>query len=174
VLFADRGTVVGMRANREYLGGELLLRQDLKTPPAELKLMSENECAMWVPVDTRSFVPSLVTPGDWVSFLVSAAPGSLAPPGEEDPDAPPAAPLTAARSELIGPFRVLSLGNRLGSAEVFKASGLSQQQENVMTISVRMEGGDIDPKAKKLFGLLQQSSLRQAGVMLHPKNEKMK
>jgi len=170
VLYADRGTVIGMRANQNYVGGELLLRQDLKTPPPELKLQADKEVAIFVPVDSRSFVPSLVTPGDFVSFLVPSAPQSLAPAG--DPDDPPAPP-SATKSELIGPFRVLSLGNRLGSADVFKASGAPQQQENVMTVSVRMDSpGVLDEKAKKLMSLLQQSSIRQAAVVLHPKSEK--
>jgi Flp pilus assembly protein CpaB len=168
ILFSDRGTVVGMKATRDYAGGEMVLQDQLKTPPPELALTGENERAMWVPVDTRTFVPSLIRPGDMVSFLVpkGVIPVARAPQeGEEQPPPPP----TAGDSELVGPFKVLSVGNRLGSAEVFKAAGMPQQQENVLTISVHAQGNQLDPMAKKLWDLLQAGGFRQAGVILHPR-----
>ena len=51
--------------------------------------------------------------------------------------------------------------------EVLKASGLPQMQENVMTISASVEGGQLDPKAAKLWKLLQANGFRQVGVVLH-------
>ncbi len=168
VLYSDRQTVIGMPAVRLYAGGELVLRQDLKSPPPALSLARENERAMWIPVDTRTFVPSLVNPGDMVSFLVGETPTPAAEPGPDGEEAenPPPTPLPTA--ELIGPFRVLSLGNRLGSSEVLKAAGISQQQENVMTVSINVNGGQLDPKAAKLWRLLRLSSFQQVGVLLHP------
>ena len=178
ILYADRQTVINMPAVRTHREREILLRQDLKTPPATLALTKENERAMWIPVDTRTFVPSLVNAGDLVSFVVGGAPALPTPasPGEPGSEAGPeenvptlAAPPSA---ELIGPFRVLSLGNRLGSADVLKASGVAQMQENVMTVSVTVENGQLDPKAAKLWKLLQASGFRQVGVLLHPRVEK--
>jgi hypothetical protein len=186
VRYSDRATVEGMPAVRLYTGGELLLRSDLRTPPPELALNRENERAMWIPVDTRTFVPSLVNPGDSVSFLVGDVPtpanpdreynvdGSLvegSPADDSSETVLPALP-AGSRAELIGPFKVLSLGNRLGSAEVHKASGLPQLQENVMTISVTVQGDQLDTNAAKLWNLLRQSGFRQAGVVLHPRSTK--
>ena len=72
-------------------------------------------------------------------------------------------------SRLIGPFRVLSVGNRLGSADVLKASGMPQMQENVMTIARQGAGGPARAQSREAAGkLLQSSGFRQAGVMLHP------
>ena len=175
ILFSDRQTVIGVPAVRLYTGGELLLRQDLKTPPPQLSLTRENERAMWIPVDTRTFVPSLVNPGDQVSFLLGDVPTPAMPRESEDdnPDAVPAAPPPPSKqSELVGPFRVLSLGNRLGSADVLKAAGIPQQQENVMTVSVTVEGNQLEPKAARLWNLLRLSGFRQVGVVLHPKSTK--
>jgi hypothetical protein len=173
VLYESRGTVTGMKATKDYGGGELILRADLKTPPPVLEL-GENEQAIGVPVDTRTFVPALVRPGDRVSFLVprSAPAAPAAPAGGENGEEPPSAPLpTVGNSELIGPFKVLSVGNRLASADVFKAAGLPQQQENVLTISVRADGDKLEARAQKLFDLLQAGGLRQAGVVLHPRGK---
>lgn len=186
VLHSDVATVRGMPAVRLYTGGELLLRSDLRTPPPELALRRENERAMWVPVDTRTFVPALVNPGDQVYFLVGDAPTPAtrraieynpdgSPVDDHDLDdsgmALPAVP-AGSRAELVGPFTVLSLGNRLGSADVHKASGLPQLQENVMTISVTVQGDQLEPKAAKLWNLLRQSGFRQVGVVLHPRTGK--
>ena len=170
-------SVIGMPANRNYEPGELVVDLDLETAPRELELQGPDERAMWIPVDTRTFVPSLVQPGDSVSFLVSSGPSAFEevedsgddPPIPRSGPTPPAAQGKPGQVETIGPFRVLSLGNRLGSAEVMRASGISQQQENVMTISVRESAGQLDPKAQKLWSLLRASGFREVGVLLHPR-----
>lgn len=171
--FSDRSTVVGMKATRDYAGGEMVLEEQLRTPPQELVFTAENERVMWVPVDTRTFVPSLVRPGDYVSFLVPkghVVAAALPPPSENgDGDTSPAMPPPLSDTELVGPFKVLSVGNRLGSADVFKAAGMPQQQENVLSISVRADGNQLEQKAKKLWDLLQAGGFRQAGVILHPR-----
>ena len=77
----------------------------------------------------------------------------------------------ATRHEIIGPFRVLSLGNRLGSSEVMQANHIPQVQENVMTISVQVVGDELEPKAKKLWEALRRTNFRGVGVLLHPRDE---
>ena len=62
--------------------------------------------------------------------------------------------------------------NRLGSADVHKASGISQLQENVISIAVKFQGDQFEPKADKLLKRLQSSGFRQAGVVLHPRANK--
>lgn len=186
VLYSDRFTIVSMKAVRAYAGGDVLLRQELKTPPAEFNLGAD-ELAIWIPVDGSSFVSSLVAPGDMVSFFViSPAPAVQAdvPPGfnekENDPEwnlegnlpIKQAAPIAFGESELIGPFRILSLGGRLGSYEVSRASGASSAQENVMGIAVRQVGNTVEPKAEKLLQRVNSASFRQAGVLLHPRPKK--
>jgi Flp pilus assembly protein CpaB len=172
ILWDARQTVVGRTANRPYADGDLVLRQDLKAPPPELKLRDKNERAMWIPVDTTTFVPSLVVPGNEVSFLVSRAVAggpTLAMPNDGEEAAPPPKPQGA--TEVIGPFKVLALGNRLGSAEVMQAAKIPQLQENVITVRVKMEGDKLEPKAQKLWDLLKLTNFRQVGVLLHPQDE---
>jgi len=169
-----------MTAVYPFDSGEVILRQKLKTPPPAMDLVRDDERGLPIPVDTRTFVPSLVNPGDMVSFVVGGIP---APVVADDPDGadgggPTPAPsvlrkgAAGNRVETIGPFRVLSVGNRLGSADVLKASGSSQMQENVMTIAVKMQGDQLEPKAAKLLTMLQSGGFRQAGVMLHPRTNK--
>jgi hypothetical protein len=181
IRWSDRQTVIGMTAVHSFEGGKIILRQDLKTPPPSMELTRDDERGLPVPVDTRSFVPALVNPGDMISFLITVGGMPPAPPPAEggDGNEPTAAqsvvrPAVSGgqRIETIGPFRVLSIGNRLGSADVLKASGSSQFQENVMTIAVKMQGDQLEPRATRLLSLLQAGSARQAGVLLHPRTNK--
>ena len=165
--------------------------EDLKTPPRELQFGQDagsggqEEVATWIPVDNRTFVPSLVVPGDLVSFRVPGSPvglPTLAAAGDsQDPDADdPGGPVTPGRgpprpqgssgsSNLIGPFKVLALGNRLGSAQVMRAARIPQQQENVMAISVKLNNKKLEAKAETLFRHLEATNFRGVAVLLHPR-----
>lgn len=168
-LYRDRVTIIGMDATRSYMPGEILLRQDLRTPPPMdvKKLISENERVMWIPVDTRTFVPGLVNAGDQVSFLVPKTPnGRPAPVPVGDGASGP--PLALGGTDIIGPFRILALGNRLGTPETLRAAGLSPAQENVMAVAVKLTNGALDEKGQMLTDLLRLTNFQQVQVLLHP------
>lgn len=201
--YSDRQSVVGMTVSRTQNGPTLLLQQDLRTPPPELKLtpsgsLDTGEGLMWVPVDVKSFVPALVTPGeDMVSFIFStnrgvptlAAPegrtGSSTPgkteagkPGADKAE-PAAAPAEVASRqasgggpEIVGPFKVLALGNRLGNMDVMRAAKIPQTQENVIGILAKLEGGKLEPKAARLWTLLEATNFRQVTVYKHAPQSK--
>jgi len=191
--YSDLRSVEGMTLARTQTGPVLLLQQDLKTPPRKLKLEpstspDSKEVGMCVPIDSRSFVPSLYTPGeDMVSFIFSTGqPGPTpAPPeasaggekpggaeksgGELAPIAAAPSPRPAGSPEIIGPFKVLALGNRLGSMEVMRAAKLAPMQENVITIPVRIENGRLEPRAARLWSLLEATNFRQVSVLVEPR-----
>lgn len=173
VLWKDLDTVVGMNAVREFSGQELLLRKDLETPPAELEL-TENERAMWIPVDQKNFIASLVTPGDEVDFLLPRSLPSTSitsvTSGESTLVPAPAAP-PAGRTEIIGPFKVLSIGNRLGKTNVLNAARLPQLQENIITVRIKMSGAFVDEDAQRLLNALQTTNYREVGLLLRPRKK---
>ncbi|MGE5192822.1 MAG: hypothetical protein ACM3U2_09985 [Deltaproteobacteria bacterium] len=169
VKWEARATVVGQPATKSYSPGEILLWHDLRTPP-ELdikKLLSADERVLWIPVDTRTFVPALVNAGDNVSFIVPRVGGTFPTPADDPAAAGKAAPMT----ETIGPFRILALGNRLGSPEVLRAAGQTPSQENVMAVAVRVVGGEFDEKGQKLLDTLRLTNFQQCQVILHPSPE---
>ena len=185
VLFEDRNAVVKMKAIQEYRGGEVVLRQQLKTPAKEFTL-KKHELALWIPVNASTFVPSLVKSGDLVSFVVTdpnqVFDEILRRESEKDPIGPEF--LTSASeadsfsdhadashvdSELVGPFRVLSLGDRLGSYKVDVATNGSRSRENVMGVAIQKIGDGVDPKAEKLIRWMAQPNFREAAVVLHPR-----
>ena len=182
----DRATVVGMRTPRPVPGGSILLVDDLRPPPPKLVFGgqpagNEEEIAMFIPIDTRTIVTSLLEPGDTVSFIISAAtPAETAVSGETEPPnapqglLPPPAGAQAAPAgspRIVGKFKLLAIGNRLSNLDIHRAYQLPQSQENVLTISVRLVGGRLEPKAEQLWNLLEATNFRQVGVILHSRQK---
>ncbi len=169
-LWRDMPAVVGAAATKSYSPGEILLRQDVRTPPEmDIKrLLSPDERAVWIPVDTRTFVPALVNAGDQVSFIIPRTGGAFPTPVVEGSGAPTA---PTALTETIGPFRILALGNRLGSQEVLRAAGMSPSQENVMAVALKFEKGEFDERGQKLLETLRLTNFQQVQVILHPSPE---
>jgi hypothetical protein len=159
-----------MNAVREFSGEELLLRKDLETPPAELEL-SVDERAMWIPVDQKTFIAALVVPGDEVDFLLPAARHPLPSASSEDGPTPTVAVTSAGHTEIVGPFKVLSIGNRLGKTNVLNASRVPQLQENVITVGVKMSGNMLDDKAQRLLDAMQATNYREVGLLLRPRKK---
>jgi hypothetical protein len=194
-LWQDLETVRGIRAIRAYQGGELLRREDYRTPPPELKL-AKGQLLVWVSADNRSFVPDLVNPGDRVTFTVPSSRGptpAVRPavvPNADDPGADPSAipganpgaiPGAAAMAtrvdggniELVGPFVIAAIGSRLGSAEVSKALQGRSVNDFELGIFVRNEGTDAEPrmeaKALRLIELTRRVGNQGVGIVLHPR-----
>jgi len=172
-LYSDRASIVGMRITRPIPGGSLLLQDDLRPPPPKLRFGGQpvgntEEIAMFIPIDVRTIVPSLLEPGDMVSFVVGAPTPAVSNPGTAPTDGS-STPETASLGgpQVIGKFKVLAIGNRLSSVEVHRAYQLPQGQENILTISVRLENGRLEPKAERLWKMLEATNFRQVGVILH-------
>jgi len=152
-LYEERNTIVGIQATREYREGDLIFRQDYRTPPPRLELAAD-EVLFWVPVG-QAFVPEIVDPGDQVSFRF---------PGDSQ---------SGVDVEFIGPFRVGTLGNRLGSREVMRAQNLSPTKENILGIIVHEEGGpgNYEPRAMRLIERLQMTDAGGMQVILVAKGQ---
>jgi len=178
--YDDRETLKGFRATRPYLGGELLRREDFRTPPPELRL-AKGQLLAWLSVDSRSFVPELVNPGDRVTFIVpTATPRAALQPTPVDAGdgtgAPAAAPAPMASNvEMIGPFVIAAIGSRLGSAEVSRAARGRGMSDYELGIVVKNEGTDAEPrleaKAARLAELSRRVGNQGIGVLLHPSTE---
>lgn len=164
IKWSVRNTVIGMNVHRRHEAGDLVLRKDLRESPPEPRQLKEDERRIPIPVDTHSFVPSLYRAGDMVSFVVPVfRPGSL------DGGTPEAT--GGVLTETIGPFEIHTVGNRTASIEVARGSRQSTSQPNVLGIVVRMEAGELEPKARKLVDLLVAKGVRQVVVIAHPRAE---
>ena len=164
VRWQDLSTVVGQSAVKDFVRDQLILQDDLKTPPQENlnRKIGPDERVVWLPVDPRSFNPQHVNPGDMVSFRV--------PPSMEGDPTPAAvgADEKPVLEEILGPFRILALGNRKGSPETARLAGQRFGSENVMAVSVRIIGTQLEDKAKRIFEEVAKTNFKGVQVLLHP------
>ncbi len=170
VRWEDRGRVLGMYATRRLEKGELLIERStagdesvLITPRDKPRPLSEDEQAISVPVDTRTFVPSLHKPGDMISFVVP-----------RDPSTPGAGSLGTGEGgnmQTIGPFEIHSIGNRYSSSDVAAAAQQRTLQENVLRVVIRKRNGELDAASAQLMQLLLNTQFRQVVVVTHPTGE---
>lgn len=122
----------GMQSRRAFEGGELILRTDMLTPPTQLHVdPATSEGVVFIPVTRNQFEPTLVHPGDLIKFVFSGA-GRI---GEGD---------GSDGADIIGPFKVESVGARIGRSSPGRPSG--------PTIGIRwtMEGDQFDAQSEKL------------------------
>lgn len=169
-LWSAREAVIGLRANKPYAGGELILRQDLATPAQEdlASMLAEDEVARWVPIDPRAVIPEQINPGDLVSFetpqpaMQTTVPATG--PGESGSQSH-ATP--SAIREVIGPFRVLAVGARRERPNIQQARGRTSGPENTITIAVRMPEGKMEVRAVKLFDAVRAAGSQGVYVLLH-------
>ncbi|MDC0307777.1 MAG: hypothetical protein P8M30_01800 [Planctomycetaceae bacterium] len=162
ILWREKASIIGLAATKAYRGNEILLWQDLQTPSERdfSELLAVNEVARWVPVDSRSFIPERVSPGNLISFLFPRTSATPTPGNSNNPS------LQTAGSTIIGPFRILSLGARTGDRDPRQAYTRSTGQENLIGISVKVTEGSLDPEAEKLFQILGNNTA-PPGVILH-------
>jgi hypothetical protein len=170
IRWSARNSVIGDSMSRFRKAGSLLVQEDTKTPPPSLNL-GPGEAVISLPVDTRTFVPSLVNPGDQISFIVPPAPGAAKSIVAEDPAAKEPQPSSSPEPfTTIGPFTVLAMGNRLSSPDVMKAAKIAQLQENVIGVRAHV---DKDHKIQdalviKLLSVLSSTNYRPLAVQLEP------
>jgi len=147
VPWSSVGTAVGYKAIRTYPVDQLLLRSDLRTPPQ--KSLSEqlgpDEVSQSVLVNPSTFIPENFKPGESVYF------------------GPPAtARGTVQRQaldsvELAGPFRILRIGSRAGSSDVYEASGMRSSRSNVLVVPLVRKNGKYDDKSRQLLKLMRSA-----------------
>lgn len=176
-LWDEVPSVKGRVTWRTLKEGSLLLRSDIETPIKELEL-AKGESIVWLPLGPQSFVPSLVRPGDMVSFIVprSPTPAVVRPVGVEDGSdtAPKLEDLGGVQPlghgsacETIGKFQILSVGNRLGDPELMRKEKIPQLQEHMLGIRVKSSDTREKALADKLLERLQATNYRQVQVIKH-------
>lgn len=159
--------VKGVSVNRPMRGGEILLKQDI-TGPVLRSLASElqeDEVVRWVPIDAGAVVPEHINPGDWVSFDVPRMGGAVPTPAGTPTGS--GSPPPGTLSEIIGPFRVMSLGGRREPQEVWEGKRRTGGSESRIAIVVQLQNGQLEPKAQRLFNALRLASNQGVQVQLH-------
>ncbi|NQV23380.1 MAG: hypothetical protein HQ518_03340 [Rhodopirellula sp.] len=175
VRWQDLSTVLNQVAVKDFTRDQLILQDDLRTPPSRAlnQMLAPNERIIFLPVDPRSFNPQHVNPGDMVSFRIPASLGIAASPtaavGVENTD------LTTEnqqrRAEIIGPFRILALGNRKGTIDTARVIGQRSGSENDIAVSVEIRGNDVEPNAQTILDVVSRTNFKGVQVLLHPASD---
>lgn len=143
--YSELDTVTNVTAYKSFQGGELLLYADVLTPPHKKteERLGADEIEWTVPVDPRLFIAANYDPGDEVYFFAPAATAGPTPVEASGPAAPPV--------QMAGPFRLLSIGGRTGSREVFEATGRrSASREDVVSVPLSFKNGQFDGPSQQL------------------------
>lgn len=157
-------SVKGVRAPRPLHGGEIILNQDIlrEAHQALAKTLQEDEVVRWVPVDSGTVVPEHINPGDWVSFDVPRIGGSVpTPQGSRGSSS------GAGMSEIIGPFRIVSLGSRREPEGVMASNRRSSGSESRIAIVVAIKDGKLEPMAERLFEAIRLAGNQGVQLQLH-------
>jgi len=166
-----KSTVSGQTTNRSFRGGELVLLQDLKTPGSRdlSDKIGDDEVALWIPIDSRTFNSMRVNPGDEISFLLPRTGSSGAVPTPVP--TPEGSSSQTGVNDFVGPFRILEIGSRTGRPEIQKASGSRPSNENVIAIVSKFTGGRLDARAERITEYLRAAKSQGLQVILHPKKK---
>ncbi|GAB4153250.1 MAG: hypothetical protein Tsb009_29570 [Planctomycetaceae bacterium] len=164
VLWRDRKTAVGVTVHRSFTADELLLQSDLTTVPQKSlsQLLGLNERAQPVQVDATTFIASNFNPNDYVYFSEPPGTGGLDP-----------AKVNVEDME-VGPFRIIAVGDRLGSRDIARAAGMRESRGNILTVPLKIDkDGKYDKKSQKLLALLAKSRGKGLSVSIVSAQQKI-
>lgn len=166
-LYSDLPTVEGYSPTRVYQGGQLILRQDLRTPPAEIAFKSKDQRMVTISVDPNKFQAALYNPGDQVDFIIPVITG-----GSETVGNGGSQPFNRQSDfEVVGPFTIAHIGNRLGTQGAALAGRARTGQENTVGIFATWEGDQFDAQTQKLLSLVERVGARGVRVTMHSRLE---
>lgn len=160
VPYEQRETLFGREATRDLKKGDMILWQDSSHPGWEFNLQ-ENEKALPISLEGISSVPKLLRVNDYISFLVAQGPEK--PKGNTQPDV---------KVELVGPFRVLSVGDRVSRDSQERKTEGRVTDERMITVAVRIDDPQkIDDKIRKVV-TARGFDRRLVGLVLSPIKKK--
>ncbi|MBY0525257.1 MAG: hypothetical protein K2R98_17755 [Gemmataceae bacterium] len=160
VPYAHRETIYGRPATRDLKRGDMILWQDSSQPGWELSAGAGEE-ALPISLDGLSTVPRLIRVGDQVGFLIAQ---TGARTGKE-----PLVKTGDPEVDYIGPFRVLSVGERI-SRDGDKKSDRAGD-DRIITVAMKLgPNNKIDETTRKYLVARvgeRSGTLRIVGLVLH-------
>lgn len=161
VLWKDRYILLKKRAPRKLRKGDLLLFQDA-LQSTELE-PGDGEVSLPVSIERIPNVPRLLLVGEEIGFLVarprSAPTSSSALPITSEPDVDP---------EYVGPFRLLSVGDRLSrtQSDEVQPDG-SSPDSGVIHIGIRLNEGsnELEDSSRRLVAAQAANVYGRSGIL---------
>jgi hypothetical protein len=160
--FLDRASLFNQVCGRDLKKGDIVFWRDAAPPPAQLSVR-EGEVAFHISLSGISAsLPELVKVGDEIGFYLD--PRAKLPGSASASIAAPPASAAPASFEYVGPFRILSIGQRI-SADDLNQPGVFSNRE--ITLAVRQQGGgkELDEKTTRLLQAQLASRAGQPGIV---------
>ena len=131
------------RATAGFPKTRFLLQSDTRRLPQKAlsQALGPDEISWPVVVDPTRFVAENYNPGDMVLFFP--------PPASQVRDK------NARRPSKAGPFRILRIGDRGGSGDIYRAGGRRTTRSNVITVPLLFKNGKFDKKSQELLDLME-------------------
>jgi hypothetical protein len=163
--YEDRDVIIGTRSQRELHPNDLVLWQDVQRPNAEI-VAEPDELILPIDLSGVTVETGLLFPGHLVEFWI-------APPKPDG--SPPAREATAAGSapldyQLIGPFRILSVGmdsDQFAAQQSAERRERSRGNDRVISVAVKLQAdGHYDAQSRRLLEAHAQK--RVMAIVLRP------
>lgn len=177
--FSERDLVVGTLAQRDLFPGDFLLWQDSKRPGSFIAT-EEGERILPVDIGGLAVETSLLYPGSLIDFWIAPAAnggfGILAAGGVEntkqDGNRQRADDSNKSRYQLIGPFRILSVGSEfnqpLAGVERKRTAG-TRGNERVISVAVKvLPDNTYDDASRQLLDAHAQKRLMAIALRPQP------
>jgi len=185
VPFSESAVLINQIAARDMKAGELLLWRDAAPPAREFVSNDESERELSVSLDNVQVVPGTIRVGDQITFTLavtrppSADQSAASPPASDTGSAvfvrPPRAgqtggPTTTVSYEIIGPFRVTSVGGQLNREGAAVPSVNETVSPRLISVAVRLEPGNkLDSASAQLVSAIDGGEARRiVAVLIHP------
>ncbi|MFQ5730781.1 MAG: hypothetical protein ACE5KM_02380 [Planctomycetaceae bacterium] len=156
-------TAIGVPAPRSFPEDQILLQSDTRRLSQKrlAEALGPDEISWPVVVDATRFVAGNYNPGDMVLFFP-----------------PPASQVRGGgntkRPVKAGPFRILRIGDRGGSRDVYKAGGRRSSRSNVLTVPLVFKGGKFDQPSQDLLDLMNYAGGQGLGASVQSARKKDK
>lgn len=157
VPWEKRDTLAGRPASRDLAKGDLVLWRDVYPPAPKLKLKPQ-ELALHISLEGLTYEPSLLVVDNEVGFIVDM-------PGAEANDGATAdGEKTKDRLELVGPFRILSVGARLQSQAAGDGAARGAVGKNITVAIRRLDDQQLSDEARRLVEAKAAHERSQGGI----------
>jgi hypothetical protein len=136
VPWEERTAIYGLPVRRALEKGDLVFWQDVQYITSDF-LLGDREIPLHLSLDGVDYEPSLLRVGNQIGLIVPIATANT----NNRPGNPPALDLNT-RFEELGPFRILSVGQRTISAPGEDGPAQARGDAHLVTLAVPVDAGD--------------------------------
>lgn len=163
--YRELAVVYGRRVQRSMKKGDLILWSDITAPT---KALDKDDVLLHLSLDNVPLAEDLRV-GQKIAFILPQDLLDAAPPGKEPVVGKPPNPKDTKNYRIVGPFRVHSLGNRIGTENAPRAV-TSSVQEITLVVPAPKDGVEFDANTHNLLTTVfsRGAGVRRGSIVVYP------